>query len=107
MGAVSDRRQEAACVLVLASRAGLEAAQTTADALVDSLVKAHVEMQKGALFTGSPIAPIQGVFSEQIERSSDRPLCGSIVGEHDVKALRHRLRHLREKCAIQIAAPPH
>ena len=58
-------RQEPAGELVLALRAGLEHAQSLAQAVVDALVVAGLEMQAGDRFVRTPVATVERIAAMQ------------------------------------------
>src|SRR5690606_26435996 len=68
--AAHEAGQEAARQLVLALRTGLECDQALAQAVVDALVVAGLEVQAGQRLVqrAAPVAPVQGVATAQAQR---------------------------------------
>ena len=79
--------QEASRKLVLPLRPGLEDAQPLAQAVVDALVVAGLEVQAGYGFGRTPVAPIQRLAAAQAQRACDR--AGVAVGQEQHQLPRH------------------
>src|ERR687897_3493872 len=70
--AVRNRREEAACELVLPLRAGLEELETPLDGELYRLVVAELEVQVAHLSNGAPVAAEERLAFEEVERPRDR-----------------------------------
>ncbi len=71
MGAVGRHRQVAALDLVLALRAGLDAREPVLDGKVDGAVIADLEMQEREIAEAAPVAAIERVAADEVERAGD------------------------------------
>ena len=79
--AAHDAGKEAARNLVPALGAGFEAGQAFAQALVDALVVAGLEVQAGMEFGRTPVAAVKRVAATQTQGTGDR---GTVaLGQHD------------------------
>src|SRR6185312_792830 len=87
------RGQETAGEFVQALRAGLESEQSAAQAVIDALVVAELEMQAGNLFARPPVAAVQGVAAGQEQRTGNH--LASAARESHVRAVR--------KCRTEVA----
>src|SRR5262245_12239155 len=103
--AVRERRAKPAGFLVLAPRARLESRDLALDALLDRVVVTNVEVQKRMFFGRSPIAPVERVRPDQVERPRDDPPAID-PGQDDFDVVRHPIADVEEKVAVQIAATP-
>src|SRR5688572_12994203 len=74
-------RDEAACNLVLALRPGLEPFQAFADAVVDTLVIARLEVQAVEVGAAAPVAAIERRVAAEADRCRDRRAVAT--REHD------------------------
>ena len=72
MGGVGRRRHVAARELVIALRAGLDAGELVLDRVVDRLMVADLEMQARVVLDRAPVAAIDAIAADQIERAGDR-----------------------------------
>ena len=73
MGRMGDHRPIAAGDFMLALRAGLDALVAAADRKFDRLIVADLEVEKRQRFQRAPIAPVDGVVAQKIDRSGDMP----------------------------------
>ena len=71
VGRVGRGRPVAARELVLALRAGLDARQAVGDGPIDRLVVAELEMQERLLLDRAPVAAVERVGADEIERAGD------------------------------------
>ncbi|MCW0424999.1 hypothetical protein NB713_002942 [Xanthomonas sacchari] len=94
VAAAHQPRQEAAGDLVLALRARLEAGQALAQAVLDALVVAGLEVQAGQGLA-APVPAVQGVAAAQAERTGHRRAV--MHGQEDQQVARHRARKMREE----------
>src|SRR3990167_4098538 len=104
VGGAGKDRLIAAGDLVLALRAGLHPGESALDREFDRLMVADLEMQERAILDPSPIAPIERVAADEVERAGDRASVGFSDDHHDFR--RHRFGDLREERARQIGPPP-
>ncbi len=94
----------AARELVLALGAGLDALRAMADGVFDRLIIADLEMQKGPLLDRAPVAAVDGVVAEKIDRAGD---IAPAAPRHDQQnALGHGRADAVEKVARQIGTAP-
>ena len=68
-------RQVAARQLVLALGAGLDARQAVLDGVVDRLVVADLEVQAGVVLDGAPVAAVEAVAADEVQRAGNRSGC--------------------------------
>ena len=73
MGREGRHRPVAARQLVLALRAGLDAGEAARDRRVDRLIIAELEMEERHFLEGAPIAAVERLGADQVERAGDRP----------------------------------
>src|SRR5688572_13345808 len=92
MPAAHERGQEATRQLVLALCTWLEMRQAFAQAVIDALVVAGLEMETGDLFNGAPVAAIQGIGTAQAQRAGDGFTLALSQEQH--QCARRRLRQL-------------
>ena len=89
---------------MLALGACFDTGKLMGNRVVDGLIIANLEMQKRVMFDRAPIAPVQAIATDDVQRARD---VGSIALGHDEQAgLRHRLPKQREKLAIEIRPAP-
>ena len=70
---VGGLRHIAAGDLVLALGAGLDAGELMGDRVVDGLIVAQLEMQKGMMLDGAPVAAEQRVRADEINGAGNSP----------------------------------
>ena len=63
--------QVTASQLVLALGAGFDARQSGGDSEVDRLIVANLEMQRGVMFYRSPVAAVEAIAADKVERARD------------------------------------
>ena len=68
---VGGHRQIAALDLVRALRTGLDALQSAGDRELDRLVIAALEMKEFVIAVAAPIAAVDRILAEQVERAGD------------------------------------
>ena len=73
MRRIGEGRTVAAGELVLALGAGLNAAQSARKREVDRLIVADLEMQKRPVLDRAPVAAIERVVANEIDRAGDLP----------------------------------
>src|SRR5206468_7407724 len=97
-------RQVAAAELVLALGAGLDAGEAARDREVDRLVVAGFEMQKGIIAAAPPVAAVERLRADQVERAAD-PL--ALARRHHQRyAIAHRRTQHVEEAAREIGIAP-
>ena len=104
VGTIGGGRQVAAGKLVLALGTGLDPRQLVADGVVDRLVVAELEMQAGVVLDRAPVAAVQAVAADQVERARHRPPIAH--GEDQQAAIGHRLAQPGEEFAIEVGPAP-
>src|SRR4030081_552291 len=72
VGAVGQSRLKAPDQLVLPARARFEAGGAPADAFVDRMVEADVEMEEGVLLEATPVAAVENRRRGQVESSREQ-----------------------------------
>src|SRR5690606_23755407 len=97
------RRRETPCDLVLALRAGLELLEPFANAVLDALVIARLEMQAMKIGKTPPVAAEERAAASKADGRRDRD--PAMTGDDDDEALGHRARDLGEELAVQIRRP--
>ena len=102
--AVGRHRQIAALQFVRPLRAGLDPLQPALDREFDRLVIAAFEMQKAVFAVGAPVAAVDRVASEDVERAGDVVLAAPRHEQHDFVG--HALAEHREKPPGQIGRAP-
>src|ERR1700712_4308069 len=90
----------AAGELVAALCPCLDAGEAPRDRLVDCLVVTQLEMQERLVDERAPIAPVERVATDEIERAGDRHALGISQDEQDL--LTHPLTDQRESLARQV-----
>ncbi len=80
----TDVGQEATQELVLALRAGLEAGEPLANAVLDAAVVAELEMQAVEVAARAPVAPVQRVRAAQQDRAGDGLAADACKLDHQV-----------------------
>ena len=88
-------RREAAADLVLALRAGLEPLEAFADAVLDALVVASLEVQAVEVGAAAPVAAVERRAAAKADRRGDRRAL--MAREHDEQVLRHRRGDCRRR----------
>ena len=73
MRRIGEGRPVAARELVLALGAGLDAAQSARKREVDRLIVADLEMQKRPVLDRAPVAAVERVVANEIDRAGDIP----------------------------------
>ena len=68
------------------------------------LIIAELKMQEGPVLAAPPIAPIERISTDQVERTGNHPL--PVLGKDQQHLVRHPLAQHREKRAGQIGLPP-
>ncbi len=104
MRAVGRLGQVAACQLVLALRSSFHAIKPVGDRIFDGLVVASLEMQKRMVFQAPPIASIQGITANKVERSGNG-LSGPLTQDKQY-TLCHALSDQAEKFPRQVRLSP-
>ena len=99
---VREHRLEAARELVLALGAGVEAREALADAEVDALVVAGLEMQLRVVLGAAPVAAVERVGADDVERAGND--LAPVLGDDQQQAVGHRLPQQPEELAVQVAA---
>src|ERR1700730_18137995 len=95
---VGWHRQIAALDLVWTLGAGLDALQSAGDRKLDCLVIAALEMKEFVLAVAAPIAAVDGILAEQVERAGN--VVGAAPGHEEHEIFRHPLADHREKAPI-------
>ena len=95
MGAVGRHRQVAAGELVRALRARLDTREPSRNGEVDGLVVADLEMQAGVLLERAPIAAIERVGADEVQRACDGAAVA--LGEYEQDLIAHALADQAEK----------
>src|SRR5690606_21543969 len=96
--------QVAACELVLALRACLDARNAARDGEVDRLIVAAFEMQEGVMLDRAPVAPVERVAADEIESAGD--VAPAALRHDEKRALGHALIDEAEEFAREIGAAP-
>ncbi len=104
MRRAGDHRLVATCYLVLALRAGLGRGETMHDCPLDCLIIAELEMEKGHLLDATPVAAIERIRSNDVERPGDR--ISAAIGEEQQQLVAHQPGGELEKGAREIGVPP-
>src|SRR6185312_17399302 len=99
MARMRARGQETARQLVHALRAGFEAAQAMAQAMVDALVVAKFEVQPRHLFMCAPVAAIERVIAGKEQRTRDD--AARAMRERDVRVFGKRGAEVAEEIERQ------
>src|SRR5690606_16904847 len=94
------RRREASADLVLPLDAGLELLQSFADAMLDALVVARLEMQAVKIREAAPVAAVKRAAALETDRRGNRR--ASVTRDDDEHVLGHRARDLGEKRPVQV-----
>ena len=109
MGAVGPHRQIAAGKFVLALCACFDAGELVLNGEVDRLVVADLEMKAGMLLERAPIAAVQRIGADEVERTGDgaagpfRLAWRSLPGQEASKGgTRH---HASRRSSSRVAAP--
>ena len=90
--------------LVRALRPGFDLGQAMADGEVDCLIIAGLEMQAGVVLGAAPIAAIESIAADEVQRPGDPAAVAFAKNQQGVVA--HGLVDQVEECAGQIRAPP-
>ena len=93
--------QVAALDLVLALRAGLDA-QAAFDREVDGAVVAELEMQEGRVDDGAPVAAVERLSPQQVERAGDR--LAILLRHHQHHLVAEPLAQQRPEVAREVGA---
>src|SRR5690242_10191367 len=100
MGAIGLARQIAAGELMRALRPRLDAGQPVLNREVDRLVVADLEMQKGVLLDATPIAAVERIGADEVERTGD--IAARPLGEHEQHLVGHAVAEQAEAFAREI-----
>src|SRR5258708_2732721 len=100
MGAVRCAREIAAAYLVGPLRAGFHPPQSPCDGEVDGAVVARLEMQEREIAEAAPVAAIERVAADEIERAGDEALL--LLAHHEDDLLRHAPADEVEERAVEI-----
>ena len=90
-------RHVAARELVLALRAGLDAGEPARDREVDRLMVADLEMQEGVILDAAPVAAVERVRADEVDRAGD--VAAGAPGHHQQDALAPSRSPISEKKA--------
>src|SRR5947209_997835 len=101
---IGRHRPVAARELVLALRTGLDALQSARDAEFDRLVIADFEMQEWVLLDRTPVAAVERVVADKIQRPGD--VVPSAFGDNQQDAIGKRFADHREEFTIEIRPAP-
>src|SRR5262245_38214798 len=93
-------RNEAARDLVLALRSRLEPSEPLANAVVDALVVAGLEVETMEVGAAAPVAAVERRAAAEADRHGDRHAVVSC--QHDEQVLRHRRRDRSKELAVQV-----
>ena len=104
MGAIGRHGQIAAGELVRALRAGLDARELVRNGEVDGLVVADLEMQAGVLLERAPIAAIERVGADEVQRPGDGAALA--LGKHEQDLIAHGLADQAEELPREIGRAP-
>jgi hypothetical protein len=96
--------QVAARQLVRALGAGFDGFQATLDGEVDGLVVAGLEVQAVVIFHAAPVAAIQRVAADEVDRAGDP---AAFVAHHDQQdVFRHGFADSRKELAGEVGRAP-
>ena len=97
-------RAIAARELVFPLSARLHPAKPPRDREIDGLIITKFEMEEGNILTASPIAAVECICADQVERTGDRTAITQ--GENQQDPVCHRLAEQAEESAGQVGAAP-
>ena len=101
---IGGDRQVAARELVLALGAGLDAGELVRDRELDRLVVAELEMQERVVLDRAPVAAIQRVGADEVERAGN--LSAGALGHDQQDVVAHALADQREERAGEVGPAP-
>src|SRR6266851_6259935 len=104
MGAVGQPRLKSPDQLVLPARARLEAGGAPADALLDRMVEADIEVQEWVFLEATPVAAVENLRRRQIQRSREQAAVAP--GLHQLDPVPEGLEDAAEKRGVEVSMPP-
>src|ERR1700687_2268463 len=104
MGAVGQPRLKAPDQLVLPARARLEAGGAPADALLDRMIEADVEVQEWVFLEATPVAAVENLRRGQVERSREQAAVAP--GLHQFHPVAEGLEDAAEKRGVEVSMTP-
>ena len=97
-------RQVAARQLVLALGPRLHARDSVGDRELDGLVIAQLEMQAGMVLDGAPVAAVEAIAADHVQRAGNGTLAPH--GHDQEAAFAGRRADQRERLAVEIGPSP-
>ena len=104
MRRVSGNGHVTARELVRALRAGFDASESVPDRVFDRLVVAELEVQERPVLDRSPVAPVNRLRAQEVERTGNPPPAPPRHHQHD--AVAHGTADDREERTVEIGPPP-
>ena len=104
MGASGDHRLIAARDLVLALGPGLNASEAVIDRPFDRSIIAELEMEEGHLFGATPVAAVERVAANEVQRAGHRQ--AAAAGEKQQHLVAHPLGDEIEELPGEIGPSP-
>src|SRR5262245_34137672 len=92
----------AARELVLSLRARLDPFQLPVDGEIDRLVIADLEMQEGMVLDAAPVAAVERIGADEVDRTGD--VAAAAARHHQKDVVAHPFADQREKAAVEIGA---
>src|SRR5215831_12684370 len=101
---IGGAREIPAQQFVSALSAGLDALQSLLDREIDRLVVTGLEMQKRHVGRASPVAAVERLIIEEVERAAD--IAPMKLRHHEKDLLAHALAHAAEELAGEVGRVP-
>src|SRR5262245_8449626 len=102
--ALRRRGVEAAHLLELAARTGLEALPPARDAVLDGRVVADVEVQVAERLQRAPVATVEHAALLHVERARDHP--AAVASQDHAQAIPPALPEELEDAPVEVTPPP-